>query len=826
VYEIKVTVESLIGTGALNLNTAGFPEIGNSIGDNTLLHTATSSSLIIYSTIYTDEINISNISIKEVKGDHLVGYWKNTGVQKWDDLQPQNLLKYSEDFDNTVWTKFNATVSSNATTSPHSDNSASKLIESTANGEHQVKQSMAVPNGIETATIYAKEAERNWLFVRVNISGTGWTNAYFNLATGSTGTSVGFDSTSITDAGNGWYKCVATFTNRTNGYIQWQISTNGSDTSYTGVSTKGLYIWGAQVNTGEATQTYAHTTSSPRGGNHGTFKNHVFGNIPQTGLMSYNKPMLFDGVDEYVGTTFLDTTSVSSVTLSGWFVHDGIGNNNQIVSWGDNTGFRMRVIDNVVKGLNAGGYSQVAGTTTVTDGGLHLATIVCDSTGFYLYVDGVLEASNSLALSAGSSTNLRIGAYATASELFTGYINEVSIFDTALTADEISELYNNGTALSALEHSKVDNLQGYWRNDGDDVWVDRTPVLGAEQVTNGDFSDGTNDWTGVRDATLSVSDNKLTILDTGTPSANAGAVQNSSIAFVSGKEYQVTATLHSTTSSANYIRISNNSGGSSSISWFPQENVGTSLGVHTFIVTPDTTESGWLSVIGGAPTDSESVWSDVSVKEVKGGNDGTVNGSPETILLTEARNGRDTLGFPINNVNNGYLALHGDGYVEVADDASLDIGTGDFTVEMWVKTDTDPSGKILGKHISDVGWEYYALSGWGGYGYFRIQDDTNVSYRYGDTDWTVDGLWHHLMFVVDRTKTRTDLYLDGVLDNGSGGGTDTLNNIGDISNSASVFIGSTIMDGSIDEPRIYNRALTEAEVLQNYNAGKSKHRND
>ena len=146
--------------------------------------------------------------------------------------------------------------------------------------------------------------------------------------------------------------------------------------------------------------------------------------------------MLFDGTDDYVSTTFLDTTSVSSVTLSGWFVHDGIGNNNQIVSWGGNVGFRMRVIDNVVKGLNYGGYSSVFGTTTVTDGGLHLATIVCDSTGFYLYVDGVLEASNNLALSANTSTQLLIGAFNTiGGESFTGYLNEISIFDTALTAD-------------------------------------------------------------------------------------------------------------------------------------------------------------------------------------------------------------------------------------------------------------------------------------------------------------------------------------------------------------------------------------------------------
>jgi len=31
-------------------------------------------------------VTIDNIKLEEYAGDHLVGYWKNTGVQKWDDL--------------------------------------------------------------------------------------------------------------------------------------------------------------------------------------------------------------------------------------------------------------------------------------------------------------------------------------------------------------------------------------------------------------------------------------------------------------------------------------------------------------------------------------------------------------------------------------------------------------------------------------------------------------------------------------------------------------------------------------------------------------------
>jgi hypothetical protein len=212
----------------------------------------------------------------------------------------------------------------------------------------------------------------------------------------------------------------------------------------------------------------------------------------------------------------------------------------------------------------------------------------------------------------------------------------------------------------------------------------------------------------------------------------------------------------------------------------------------------------------------------ISVKEVKGGNDGTVSGSPETILLPEARNGRDTLGFPINNVNNGYLALHGDGYVEVADDASLDVNTSTgVTVECWYKTHKLSSGNQYIMLTRD-GEQGYGLQHQSATDTLRfINGDTNISALVANAI-LQSGTWYHVVGTHDGA-TRT-IYINGVSD-ASESNTDLAQ--GD----TPFFIGKdnasgSYVNGSIDEPRIYSRALTEVEVLQNYNASKNKHRND
>ena len=114
-----------------------------------------------------------------------------------------------------------------------------------------------------------------------------------------------------------------------------------------------------------------------------------------------------------------------------------------------------------------------------------------DASGVNIYVDGsamdVSVASNSLSATITNDGNLWIGAYDPGYEYFKGQMDEVAIWNNALAAAEITELYNSGFGLSASANSgnytSSSNLLAYWDfNEGSGSTV-------VDQTSNG--NDGT-----------------------------------------------------------------------------------------------------------------------------------------------------------------------------------------------------------------------------------------------------------------------------------------------------------------------------------------------
>ena len=82
--------------------------------------------------------------------------------------------------------------------------------------------------------------------------------------------------------------------------------------------------------------------------------------------------------------------------------------------------------------------------------------------------------------------------------------------------------------------------------------------------------------------------------------------------------------------------------------------------------------------------------------------------------------------------------------------------------------------------------------------------------------------WHNISVVLDVTNNTFYTYIDSVevakwVDNNTSGGIN--------SSSSDFFISpfSTYLDGRISNLFVYNKALTAAEVLQNYNALKGRY---
>jgi hypothetical protein len=188
--------------------------------------------------------------------------------------QSTNLANYSEQFDNAYWTKAEATLTANATTSPDGTQNADSLIPSTTNsGAHVIFQS--VSNSIATATysMYIKPNGYNRVAFREN-SSTGAAIGFDLLnqtiiTTYSTGGCTASNGV-IQDVGNGWYRIsgVFSFASATSQnlalYIVSSSWTSGDPTSvaWSGNGTSGIYIWGAQVETSSYPTSYIPTTSA------------------------------------------------------------------------------------------------------------------------------------------------------------------------------------------------------------------------------------------------------------------------------------------------------------------------------------------------------------------------------------------------------------------------------------------------------------------------------------------------------------------------------------------------------------------------------------
>lgn len=187
-------------------------------------------------------------------------------------LEPENLITYSEEFDNAAWTKSNESITANATTAPDGLNTADKLIASAVNSSHYTyRQPTLVANTTYTLSIYAKAAERYLISLWKSTTGGAFNTSEgvsFNLNTGTIYGQTGSLSPTIQNIGNGWYRCSITMTanastTATLGFGNHDPSnTGGYIGSFLGDGTSGIYVWGACFNYGNSANTYVKNTAS------------------------------------------------------------------------------------------------------------------------------------------------------------------------------------------------------------------------------------------------------------------------------------------------------------------------------------------------------------------------------------------------------------------------------------------------------------------------------------------------------------------------------------------------------------------------------------
>lgn len=175
-----------------------------------------------------------------------------------------NLVQYSQELENAYWSPGAMTVSSNATTAPDGTSTAEKLQETTvASAQHWlIRDGAYTAEQPVTVSVFAKAAERSILVIQFKNSS--YRHAFFDLSAGTLLTVNTGITASIVSAGNGWYRCVASFTGTESGWTRTAIGVTTADgtLNYTGTAFSGLYVWGAQVEQKSYASSYIPTGAS------------------------------------------------------------------------------------------------------------------------------------------------------------------------------------------------------------------------------------------------------------------------------------------------------------------------------------------------------------------------------------------------------------------------------------------------------------------------------------------------------------------------------------------------------------------------------------
>ena len=182
-----------------------------------------------------------------------------------------NLLSYSEQFDNNNWSKGRQTVDGNAGVAPDGTTTADNSIpNSGAQSNVILYKNINAGTADRTLSIFAKPNGFDFISVIFQAGASNSMGVMFNVSTGVVVASSNATGT-ITDAGNGWYRCSVSPTTTTSAsFAIFGVSDGGTPGSYfntpvTGDGIKGVLIWGAQLEKSALTGYLPTTTASLSG---------------------------------------------------------------------------------------------------------------------------------------------------------------------------------------------------------------------------------------------------------------------------------------------------------------------------------------------------------------------------------------------------------------------------------------------------------------------------------------------------------------------------------------------------------------------------------
>jgi hypothetical protein len=340
----------------------------------------------------------------------------------------QNLILQSQNF-TVSWGTNAASATANATTAPDGTNTAGKLIESAATNFHYISQTITVPSGaIFTCSCYFKAAERT--FANLQLGGVGFSNfgISVNLTDGTYITYGSVTGSSVIAVGNGWYRCsVSGLSTNPSGAPLLMVSNASTGTpNYLGDGTSGVFIWGAQGETGSVTNTYVPTTTTTIYGTPTLTLSGVAGLGLQSDGALYVQP---------AGTAALQAQPTTSTTVGG------NARGQYAVDWQTVRGSAIQVASSYACFVGGGSSNRASGFVATVAAG-----VANNSTGAYAAILGGSEnnATSTYATVSGGFRNNATGLY---NFIGAGYGN-TGTANAAVTTQATTAVTNGSTAVT------------------------------------------------------------------------------------------------------------------------------------------------------------------------------------------------------------------------------------------------------------------------------------------------------------------------------------------------------------------------------------------
>jgi len=407
-----------------------------------------------------------------------------------------------------------------------------------------------------------------------------------------------------------------------------------------------------------------------------------------------------------------------------------------------------------------------------------------------LYVNGVQVGSDIIdAIDLGNPiTTQNIGAPGcVCGQWAKGQIDEVEIFNRALSAEEIAAIYNSGSAGKCRSCTPPPSgMVSWWRgenNANDSIGGNNGTLIGDTAFATGrvgqafSFDGGGNYVEVVTNKALNAPIQALTNTVLGDPAnavdGNMGTIWYSyqgvpsNIQFIVdlGTEIQIEKIIFQAAQTESYIIETSSDG----VIWTPRHN-----GVFNYFINP-----------------------------------------PTTINVQGAYTAR-YIRYYGDNAQNGYVGI---AEIEIYVVNGLDnLGNNPFTVDFWMFANNAGSGTyIMGKSDPDggQGWDIRldnsrirleGINGW------------DPNYNWESDASATPNTWHHI--AVSATDSSLSVYIDGVLK-----GTTSRSTISTATNPFRIGyttqFGGSAYNGIIDEVAFFNRALGADEIAAIYNAGSA-----